>query len=151
MTSKQTIEDDDAIEDAAYDHLIALSNGGGSIHHGSLGGYGGGGTTYGAGSTTYGAGFNTSYNVSTYPSIYPTTIAGDAITVTGDATITGNLTIGGVKLSDRLNKIEERLAILRPSPELESKWEDLKKLGEQYRALEKEIIEKENMWDVLKK
>jgi hypothetical protein len=49
------------------------------------------------------------------------------------------------------DKIEERLAILHPNPELEDRWEELKELSKRYKELEKEIIEKEKMWDILKR
>ena len=57
----------------------------------------------------------------------------------------------GVKLSETLAKIEERLAILHPNPKLEDKWDELKELGKRYKELEQEIIEKEKIWTILKK
>ena len=71
--------------------------------------------------------------------------------VTGNAEFEGEVTIRGVKLDDRLTAIEERLGILRPNNDLEGKWEKLKALGEEYRKLEQEILEGENIWDILKK
>jgi hypothetical protein len=71
--------------------------------------------------------------------------------VTGNAEFEGEVTIKGVKLDDRLTAIEERLGILRPNNDLEGKWEKLKALGEEYRKLEQEILEGENIWDILKK
>ncbi len=71
--------------------------------------------------------------------------------VSGDAVFDGDVKIKGVNLSDRLDAIEERLGILRPNNDLEGKWEKLKKLGEEYRQLEKEILEGESIWDMLKK
>lgn len=71
--------------------------------------------------------------------------------VSGDAEIEGELKLQGVSLSSRLDKIEERLGILRPNDSLEEKWEELKALGERYRELEKEILEKEKIWDLLKR
>lgn len=71
--------------------------------------------------------------------------------VSGNAEIDGELTIKGVKLSERLDKIEERLAILRPNENLEEKWDELRELGERYRKLENEIIEKQKVWEILKK
>ena len=68
-----------------------------------------------------------------------------------DAEFKGEVTIRGVKLDDRLTAIEERLGILRPNNDLEGKWEKLKALGEEYRKLEQEILEGENIWDILKK
>jgi hypothetical protein len=71
--------------------------------------------------------------------------------VEGDAEFKGEVTIRGVKLDDRLTAIEERLGILRPNNDLEGKWEKLKALGDEYRKLEQEILEGENIWDILKK
>jgi hypothetical protein len=71
--------------------------------------------------------------------------------VSGDAVFDGEVTIRGVKLDDRLTAIEERLGILRPNNDLEGKWEKLKALGDEYRKLEQEILEGENIWDILKK
>ena len=71
--------------------------------------------------------------------------------VAGDAVFDGEVTIRGVKLDERLTAIEERLGILRPNNDLEGKWEKLKALGEEYRKLEQEILEGENIWATLKK
>lgn len=68
-----------------------------------------------------------------------------------DAEFKGEVTIRGVKLDERLNAIEERLGILRPNNDLEGRWEKLKALGEEYRKLEKEILEGEDIWATLKK
>lgn len=71
--------------------------------------------------------------------------------VNGDAEFDGDIKLQGKSLSETLSKLEERLAILHPNPELEEKWEELKSLGTRYKELEKEIIEKEKMWNILKK
>ena len=63
----------------------------------------------------------------------------------------GDLIINGVGLSSRLDKIEERLGILKPNPEMESRWEQLKSLGEQYRQLEAELTERDYIFEQLKK
>ena len=73
------------------------------------------------------------------------------MSVSGDVTIDGELSVQGVKLSERLDKIEEKLAILRPNEELEERWENLRGLRKAYMELEAEIIEKEKMWAILKK
>ena len=78
-------------------------------------------------------------------------INGQSLEVKGDANITGELTIKGKKLSELLENIEKRLAILHPNLELEEKWEHLRGLREAYVELEREIIEKEAMWAILKK
>lgn len=78
-------------------------------------------------------------------------LQGQTLTVKGNADISGELTVQGVKLSDRLDKIEERLGILRPNEELEEKWDNLRALRNAYMELEAEIKEKESMWAILKK
>lgn len=80
-----------------------------------------------------------------------TDTSGKHLHVNGGAIFEGDITVKGVKLSERLDAIEERLGILRPNNDLENKWEKLKKLGEDYRKLEKEILEGEAIWDTLKK
>ena len=71
--------------------------------------------------------------------------------VNGDAEIDGDLKIKGKSLSEAIENIEKRLAILHPNEKLEEKWEELKALGERYRELEKDILEKEKIWNMLKK
>ena len=78
-------------------------------------------------------------------------LQGKTLQVNGDAEFDGEVTIKGKKLSDMFSKIEERLAILHPNEKLEDKWDELKELGKRYKELEAEIIEKEKMWNILKK
>jgi len=80
-----------------------------------------------------------------------TNLAGQSLEVKGDANFDGEITIKGKKLSELLENIESRLAILHPNEKLEEKWENLRGLREAYVALEKEIIEKEAMWAILKR
>lgn len=96
--------------------------------------------------TTNGIGATSWATLSTDPNLQ-----GKTLQVDGNADISGELTVQGVKLSDRLDKIEERLGILRPNEELEEKWENLRALRNAYIELEAEIIEKEAMWKILKK
>jgi hypothetical protein len=63
----------------------------------------------------------------------------------------GDLFLGNVSLSDRLDRIESRLAILRPNPQLEKEFQELQELGEQYRALEAHIKEKLETFNTLKR
>lgn len=71
--------------------------------------------------------------------------------VNGDAEFDGDIKIKGKSLNETLDKIEEKLAILHPNEELEKKWDELRYLRNRYVQLEKEIKEKEKMWDILKK
>jgi hypothetical protein len=61
-----------------------------------------------------------------------------------------DIKIGDMKLSEVLTRLEERLNILHHNEALEDKWEELRILGNQYRELEKELLEKEKMWKILK-
>ena len=76
---------------------------------------------------------------------------GATLKVNGNADFEGEVTIKGKNLSDMFEKIEERLAILHPNPELEDRWDELKELGKRYKELEAEIIEKEKVWAILKR
>ena len=80
-----------------------------------------------------------------------TTSTGKSLQVEGDAEINGDLKVNGKSILSSLENIEERLAILNPNPELEDRWEELRELRNKYQQLEKEIIEKEKMWSMLKK
>lgn len=71
--------------------------------------------------------------------------------VKGKANFEDDIIIKGKSLTESLDAIEKRLAILKPNIEIESKWEELKQLGEKYRELEKQIIEQEAMFNTLKK
>lgn len=62
----------------------------------------------------------------------------------------GDIKVGGKSITEAIEKIEERLGILHPNPELEDRWEQLKDLRKQYQELEKELLEKEKMWKILK-
>ena len=61
-----------------------------------------------------------------------------------------DIELNGESLVGMLRNIEQRLNILKPNDKLESEWEELRALGEQYRALEKHIKEKQATWDRLK-
>jgi hypothetical protein len=61
-----------------------------------------------------------------------------------------DIKINGWSLIDAIQKIEERLNILHPNTELETEWEELRALGEQYRKLEQHIKDKQATWDKLK-
>ena len=76
---------------------------------------------------------------------------GATLKVNGNADFEGEVTIKGKSLTDMFEKIEERLAILHPNPELEDRWDELKDLAKRYKELEQEIIEKEKVWAILKK
>ena len=99
--------------------------------------------TSAAGQTLMWNGINTSWDT--------TITSNNPLHVKGDAEIDGDLKIKGKSLSDAIDNIEKRLAILHPNKDLEERWEQLKALGEQYRELEKDILEKEKIWNTIKK
>jgi hypothetical protein len=103
------------------------------------------GTSGSAGQVLTSNGTNTSW-ITADPSL-----KGASLKVKGDADFDGEVTIKGKSLTDMFEKIEERLAILHPNPELEDRWDELKELGKRYKELEQEIIEKERVWNILKK
>ena len=75
------------------------------------------------------------------------------ITASGRMELKGDgadLTINGKSLKNWMEKVEERLNILTPNPELEKEWDELHRLGERYRKLEKKCKEKAEVWNKLK-
>lgn len=72
--------------------------------------------------------------------------------IEGTVSITGDdadLEIAGVSITQTLNDIQARLAILQPNPELEKEFLELAKIREQYVKLEKTLLEKKAVWDAL--
>jgi|DEB0MinimDraft_3_1074331.scaffolds.fasta_scaffold17635_3 hypothetical protein len=68
------------------------------------------------------------------------------VSITGDD---ADLEIAGVSITQTLNDIQARLAILQPNPELEKEFLELAKIREQYIKLEKTLLEKKAVWDAL--
>ena len=62
-----------------------------------------------------------------------------------------DIEINGESLVDMLKAIEQRLNILKPNEKLESEWEELRALGDQYRALEAQIQAKMKTWEAIAK
>lgn len=62
-----------------------------------------------------------------------------------------DIEINGESLISMLRAIEQRLNILTPNPELESEWEELRDLGDAYRALEAKIEAKMKIWNAISK
>jgi hypothetical protein len=73
-------------------------------------------------------------------------ITSDGVSMKDDC----DLKIGDRSLKDFMDKVEDQLAILRPAPELEDKWDQLKELRRQYEALKQDILEKEKLMKILK-
>jgi len=61
-----------------------------------------------------------------------------------------DIVVNGHSLVDAINSIKDRLNCLQINPKLEAEWDELKALGDQYRKLEKHILDKQATWDRLK-
>lgn len=68
-----------------------------------------------------------------------------------------DITIGNVslcaslqKIQDSIDNIEKRVRILQINPDLESRWDELKELGDRYRELEKDFLNTEAVLKALK-
>jgi hypothetical protein len=85
------------------------------------------------------------------PWITTGTTASNTLSVQGDAEFDGDITVKGRSLYEFMESVEQRLNVLRPNPELEAEWDQLRELGEQYRKLEQQLAEKSQMWNTLKK
>ena len=109
-----------------------------------------GGYTIGSGGTgATGTSPNTVWTGGSYRISDPAAV----ITASGKMALNGNgadIDINGKSLKDWMEKVEERLNILTPNPELEKEWDDLRRLGERYRKLEKKCKEKAEVWKKLK-
>jgi hypothetical protein len=114
--------------------------------------------------TVYGGGYNTMAGaVGTYTNTGPYTIrtsmpsnttwmtqnslSAPKIQLNGEG---ADVEVNGWSLVDAIKRIEERLNLLQPNPELEADWEQLKQLGDQYRVLEAQLKEQSKMWAKLK-
>ena len=103
---------------------------------------------------TSGAVPNGGYTVTTSgTSMYDTYTYGypSMTSIAGDLAVAGDIKINGKSLAETLDAIERRIGIMHSNSELEERWTDLKELADKYRELEKELIEKEAVWNILKK
>lgn len=111
----------------------------------TIGGHGGAGSTHTISISGAGAG---------HGSVLASTGAGSTWTNNNTAKISAkgqlhlegedaDLVINGAKLSDILNGITDRLAILQPKPELLEKYENLRQAYEHYKTLEA-LLHEEN-------
>jgi hypothetical protein len=113
------------------------------------------------GGGTGAAGFvNTTVGTSIYSNtapnnyIYGNGIDTGVIRPGGTLTLNGedaDIKINGESVMETLRWMKERLAWLDVRSDLESEWQELRELGDQYRALVATIEDKVRMWDTLKK
>ena len=99
---------------------------------------------------TIGTGFsNTTYTTSGAGTSSPwyTNSVSPKIQLSGEG---ADVEVNGWSLVAAVKRIEERLGLFQPNPELESEWQDLRALGEQYRKLEQHIRDKQATFDRLK-
>ena len=99
---------------------------------------------------TVGAQGTSAYDVYT---ISPSNISPVVTSSSGTMELRGenaDIKVNGRSLMDAITKLEERLNVLVPNPELETEWDELRELGERYRELEKKCKEKGEMWKKLK-
>jgi len=102
-----------------------------------------GGTSVSTGSLNWSAADYGIYSINNSPGV---NITSEGIDMKSET----DIKIGDRSLKDFMDRVEDRLAILRPNEALEDKWEDLKNLRRQYEALEKDILEKEKIMKILK-
>lgn len=79
--------------------------------------------------------------------------SGDVLISNGKLKVNGDdadIQIGEVSLKKFMEDVNMRLNIMQPNTKLEKDWEELRELGDQYRQLEKELIEKAQVWNILK-
>ena len=86
------------------------------------------------------------YTISSAPT--QTTVKSSQVELKGE---NADIKINGKSMTAWMERVEQRLNILTPNAELEKEWDDLRRLGERYRKLEKKCKEKALMWETLKK
>lgn len=95
----------------------------------------------GPGPFTFSAGTNTA------PWFTQSSVTAPKIKLDGEG---ADVEVNGWSLVDAVKRIEERLSLFQPNPELETEWAELRELGDQYRSLEQHIKDKQATWDRLK-
>lgn len=60
-----------------------------------------------------------------------------------------DIKIRGTSLMDRIERIEQRLALINRNPKLEEDWPELKEAAERYQQLAQEFEDKQAVWDRL--
>lgn len=62
-----------------------------------------------------------------------------------------DILIGDISLKETLAGIQQQLGILQSNKGLEARWEKLRKIKEEYDACVADLVEKETMWNELKR
>ena len=106
--------------------------------------------------------YSTTYHSSPYvlPTLSPTediatsNIFSMSHDIDGKMRITGDeadIEINGISLKQTLEDIQQRMAILQPNSELEKEFKELREIRQKYMQLERNLLEKKEMWDTLNK
>ena len=121
----------------------------------AIGGSGGGGTNNGYYLGTGMGGTNTTWAATSYtaPDSYNTN---PTLTVKQDGKIqlsgeNADIMIGDMSLKETLASIQQQLGILQSNKGLEERWEKLRKIKEEYDACVADLVEKETIWNELKR
>jgi hypothetical protein len=103
-----------------------------------------GGGTY---TTTYPNNIWTTNTTASPSYTFSNSVPSNKISIQGED---ADLEINGKSMKAWMERVEQQLNILTPDPELEAEWNELKRLGDRYRKLEKKCREKADMWEKLK-
>lgn len=127
--------------------LSGLTNGGSTVlNPGGFTGSYGQVYTVGAGASITGSNASP-WSVGTGSYTFPSTTTRAQIQLDGED---ADIKVNGWSLIDAITRIEERLNIMVPNPAMEKEWDQLKRLGDKYRKLEKKLKEQSDMWNKLK-
>ena len=105
------------------------------------------GTGIGTGTVTWSPNTWTTSDTFTIASPHTKVNQGGKIQLEGE---NADIEINGKSLVAMLERIEQRINLLTVNAELEAEWEELRELGNQYRALEQHIKDKMKTWNKLK-
>ena len=103
-----------------------------------------GGGTY---TTTYPNNIWTTNTTASPSYTFSSSVPSNKISIQGED---ADLEINGKSMKAWMERVEQQLNILTPDIELEAEWNELKRLGDRYRKLEKKCREKADMWKKLK-
>ena len=105
------------------------------------------GTAYPNVTTNIGSPYTFSAGTNTAPWFTQGAMTAPKIKLDGEG---ADIVVNGHSLVDAINSINDRLNCLQINPALEKEWDELRALGDQYRELEQQILEKQATWDRLK-
>lgn len=107
-------------------------------------------TTGGAGGGGTGYAINNSATSYTWGTTNTNTMSTGKVIIAGDAVFEGNIKWQDRDMREWFESVESRLAILQPNVKLEAEYEELAELGRQYKEMEKRLLEKQRVFDILK-